>query len=64
MIGDKPGGFGAYRDGQELYGRAASKDKELLVLPNTSHYELYDQPEATGKALERLVPFFKKHLGA
>lgn len=62
VIGDKPGGFGAYRDGQEIYGRAASKDKELLVLPTTSHYELYDQPEATGKALERVLPFFKKHL--
>jgi uncharacterized protein len=64
VFGDKPGGFGAYRDGQEIYGRAASKEKELLVLPNTSHYELYDQPEATGKALERVLPFFKKHLSA
>jgi uncharacterized protein len=63
VIGDKPGGFGAYRDGQEIYGRAASKDKELLVVPNTSHYDLYDRPEATGKALERVVPFFRKHLG-
>ncbi|MDD2127495.1 hypothetical protein NP544_28545 [Pseudomonas monteilii] len=25
----------------------------------TSHYELYDQPEATGQ-----VPLFNKHLGA
>ncbi|KDE38508.1 Dienelactone hydrolase [Nitrincola lacisaponensis] len=64
VIGDKPGGFGAYRDGLEIYGRAASKDKELLVLPNTSHYDLYDQPEATTKALEKVVPFFQKHLSA
>ena len=27
VIGDKPGGFGAYRDGMEIHGRAASKDK-------------------------------------
>ncbi|ERO65699.1 hypothetical protein P308_18245 [Pseudomonas piscis] len=64
VIGDRPGGFGAYRDGQELYGRAASRDKELLVLPNTSHYELYDQPEATARALARVVPFFLAHLAA
>ncbi|WP_221775247.1 alpha/beta hydrolase [Pseudomonas sp. MSSRFD41] len=64
VIGDRPGGFGAYRDGQELYGRAASRDKELLVLPNTSHYELYDQPEATARALARVVPFFRAHLAA
>lgn len=64
VIGDKPGGFGAYRDGQEIYGRAASKHKELVVVENTSHYELYDQPGPVGKALERLVPFFKQHLAA
>lgn len=62
VIGDKPGGFGAYRDGQEIYGRAASKDKRLLVLPDTSHYELYDQPEPTGKAIEAAAEFFGTHL--
>ena len=64
VVGDKPGGFGAYRDGLAIHGRAASKAKELLVLPNTSHYELYDQPEATAKALEKVVPFFRKHLSS
>jgi len=64
VMGDKPGGFGAYRDGQEIYGRAASKDKELVMVENTSHYELYDQPGPVGKALERVVPFFKQHLAA
>jgi fermentation-respiration switch protein FrsA (DUF1100 family) len=62
VIGDQPGGFGAYRDGQEIYGRAASKHKEIVVLKNTSHYELYDQPAPVAKALDRLVPFFRKHL--
>lgn len=63
VIGDIPGGFGAYRDGQEIYGRAASKHKELVVVEGASHYELYDQPGPVGKALEKLVPFFKQHLG-
>ena len=62
VVGDKPGGFGAYRDGQEIYGRAASKDKHIVVVENTSHYELYDQPEPVGKALENVVPFFKAKL--
>lgn len=64
VIGDQPGGFGAYRDGQEIYGRAASRQKELVVLPNTSHYALYDQPEPVRQALEKVVPFFKHHLAA
>lgn len=63
VVGDVPGGFGAYRDAQEIYGRAASKDKEILVLPKTTHYELYDQPKAVKPALEKVIPFLKKHLG-
>ena len=62
VIGDKPGGFGAYRDGQEIYARAASTHKELVVVENASHYELYDQPEPVQQALARVVPFFQTHL--
>ena len=64
VIGDMPGGFGSYRDGYELFNRARSSNKSLQVLKDTSHYALYDQPEATGKALAQLVPFYKKHLDA
>jgi fermentation-respiration switch protein FrsA (DUF1100 family) len=64
VMGDKPGAFGAYRDGQEIYARAASKHKEIVVVEGASHYELYDQPGPVGQAIERLVPFFKTHLAA
>ncbi|AMT73226.1 alpha/beta hydrolase [Mycobacteroides immunogenum] len=63
VVGDKPGAFGAYRDGLEVYRRAASKDKELVVAEGWSHYDLYDKPEPVGIALAALIPFFKKHLG-
>lgn len=62
VIGDIPGGFGSYRDGYELYQRARSVEKTLQVVKGVSHYELYDKPEATAKALEQLIPFFNKHL--
>ena len=61
-LGDKPGGFGAYRDGLEIYARAASKVKELVVVEGSSHYELYDQPAPVGQALAKLIPFFQKNL--
>lgn len=64
VFGDKPGGFGAYRDGMEIYGRAASKNKELVVVEGWSHYDLYDNPVPTGIALDRVIPFFKLHLSA
>lgn len=62
VIGDKKGAFGAYGDGQEIYERAASKDKQLLVLEGVSHYDLYDQPNGAGEALKTAIPFFQKHL--
>ena len=64
VIGSIPGGFGSYRDGLELYGRARSSQKSIQIVQGVSHYDLYDKPEPTGKALEQLVPFYKKHLGA
>ncbi|WP_199790743.1 alpha/beta hydrolase [Streptomyces sp. PsTaAH-124] len=36
VVGDKPGAFGAYRDGLEIYRRAASKGKELVVAEDFS----------------------------
>ncbi|MCM3916202.1 alpha/beta hydrolase [Pseudomonas aeruginosa] len=62
VIGDKPGGFGAYRDGWEIYGRAASKDKQILVTEGWSHYDLYDQPEPVALAMAQILPFFEQHL--
>jgi fermentation-respiration switch protein FrsA (DUF1100 family) len=62
VIGDKPGGFGAYRDGWEIYSRAGSKDKQIVVAEGYSHYDLYDQPKPVALALEKVIPFFKKHL--
>ena len=62
VIGDKPGGFGAFRDGYEIVRRAASEKKELLVVKGYSHYDLYDQPEPVRQALEKAIPFFKENL--
>ncbi|MFI8581496.1 alpha/beta hydrolase [Ectopseudomonas khazarica] len=62
VIGDKPGGFGAYRDGREIYGRAASQAKQIFVAEGWSHYDLYDQLEPVALAMAQIVPFFKQHL--
>ncbi|MBO2628498.1 alpha/beta hydrolase [Shewanella algae] len=63
VVGQKVGAFGAFRDGQEIYGRAvASKDRQLVDLEHWSHYELYDHPEAVGLAMERVAPFLAKYL--
>ena len=38
VVGQKVGAFGAYRDGQEIYGRStSSKDRQIVELPDWSH---------------------------
>lgn len=64
VVGDKVGAFGAYRDGCEIIERAASKSKELVVAEGWSHYDLYDKPEPVKIALDKLIPFYKAHLGS
>lgn len=63
VVGQKVGAFGAYRDGQEIYGRSVqSKDRQLVNLENCSHYELYDHPEAVGIAMDKVSAFLETHL--
>lgn len=62
VIGDKPGGFGAYRDGWEIYSRAASTNKHIVVAEGWSHYDLYDQPEPVALAMAKIVPFFRDNI--
>ncbi|NNN63252.1 alpha/beta hydrolase [Vibrio sp. 2-1(7)] len=63
VVGQKVGAFGAYRDGQEIYGRSVqSKDRQQVNLENWSHYELYDHPEAVGIAMDKVSAFLETHL--
>jgi len=64
IVGDRVGSFGAYRDGFELYNKAASKDKSIHTVKGAGHYDLYDQPAATAEAVGKIVPFLQKALSA
>jgi fermentation-respiration switch protein FrsA (DUF1100 family) len=62
IVGDKVGAFGSYRDGFDLYYKAASTNKKLYTVKGAGHYDLYDQPKATNEALEQIIPFFEENL--
>ncbi|BAV04957.1 dienelactone hydrolase domain protein [Filimonas lacunae] len=62
IVGDKVGAFGSYRDGFELFNKAASVNKKIHVVKGASHYDLYDQPAAMSEALAQLIPFYKAYL--
>lgn len=60
--GGQAGAFGSYRDGFELFNKARSAEKDILVVPGATHYDLYDQPEPVAQALAKLETFFSKNL--
>ena len=62
IVGDRVGSFGSYRDGFNLYNKAASQKKSIHVVHGAGHYDLYDQPEATAEALDQLLPFYRENL--
>lgn len=62
IVGSVQGAFGSYRDGHELYNKAASKKKDLYIIEGASHYDLYDREEPVNKAVEKLGAFYKENL--
>lgn len=46
----------------DLYKRAASKDKNFHVVEGSNHMSLYDVPKYVDEAVAVLAPFFKKNL--
>jgi len=46
----------------DLYSRAASKDKKFHVVEGSNHMQLYDVPKYVDEAVSVLAPFFKSKL--
>ena len=46
----------------DLYYRAASKDKKFHVVEGSNHMQLYDVPKYVDETVSVLTPFFKSKL--
>jgi fermentation-respiration switch protein FrsA (DUF1100 family) len=60
--GGKAGAFGSYRDGFELFNKARSANKNILVVPGATHYDLYDKPDCVDQAVAKLKAFYGENL--
>lgn len=60
--GGKAGAFGSYRDGFELFNKARSEKKNILVVPGATHYDLYDKPDCVEQAVAKLRAFYGENL--
>ncbi|WP_086480394.1 alpha/beta hydrolase [Oceanospirillum sanctuarii] len=47
---------------EDLMTRAASEDKQLIIVDGANHMSLYDQPTYVAQAVEALAPFFSRTL--
>ncbi|MFT4066336.1 alpha/beta hydrolase [Paraburkholderia sp.] len=47
---------------EDLFRRAASKDKHLYIVPGGTHIGMYDKPDLVAEAMSKLGPFFKARL--
>jgi uncharacterized protein len=64
IVGGRRGNTGQYEAGHELFKLSPAADKDIFVVEGASHYDMYYKPEYVNPAIERLVPFYAKHLGA
>lgn len=60
--GGKAGAFGSYRDGFELFNKARSEKKNIVVIPRATQYDLYDKPDCVDQAVDNLKKFYGEHL--
>ena len=63
IVGGRLGSTFSYEDGKTLWARARFKE-DFCVIDGAGHYELYDTPEYVSQAIDRLVPFYRKHTKA
>jgi len=64
IVGSLQGAFGSNKDGHYLYEKAASAEKDLLIMEGASHYDLYDNPKYVDPAVEKFTEFFRKNLSS
>lgn len=64
IVGGRRGSTGQYESGERLFGLSPAKDKDFYVVEGAGHYDLYYKPEYVDAAIERLISFYTRHLGA
>ncbi len=64
IVGGRRGNTDQYDAGQRLFERSSATEKDFVVVEGAGHYDMYDKPEYVNSAIDHLVPFYAKHLGA
>lgn len=64
IVGGRRGTTGQYEAGEKLFALSPAAEKDFFVVEGAGHYDLYYKPDFVDQAVDRLVPFYTRHLGA
>jgi fermentation-respiration switch protein FrsA (DUF1100 family) len=64
IVGGRRGSTGQYEAGQRLFALSPSTEKGFFVVEGAGHYDMYYKREYVDQAIDRLAPFYERHLGA
>jgi fermentation-respiration switch protein FrsA (DUF1100 family) len=64
IVGGRRGNTRQYETGELLFELSPAGEKDFFVVQGAGHYDLYHKPEFVDQAVDRLVNFYKRHLGA
>lgn len=62
VVGGRRGATGQYEAGQRLFALSPATEKDLFVVEGAGHYDLYYKQAYVNQAIDRLAPFYTKHL--
>ncbi len=47
---------------EEIFNAVPHKNKEMIIIPEASHFDMYDLYPFVDEALEHIIPFFKENI--
>jgi uncharacterized protein len=64
VVGGRRGETKQFEEGARLFALSPAEHKDFFIVEGASHYDMYYKPEYVSQAIDKLVPFFEKHLNA
>lgn len=62
IVGGRRGNTGQYEMGHRLFEMSPAVAKDIFVVQDAGHYDLYYKPHAVNAAVDKLVSFYRRHL--
>lgn len=62
IVGGRHGNTGQFEAGHRLFDLSPAHEKDIFVVEGAGHYDMYYKAFYVDAAIDRLVPFYSRHL--